>query len=419
MQSQLSQAGLETSVQDVSVIWMISGGNRSLFMCIMNWLLAKNCQGVDIMPVVRDNLGSWDTELMNTLLGSRAVKVNGSFKNIRDFPKELVKVFVEGSALVDDWDQRRDLTVAGLITPAADGPGGELYRYEWDSGMARYRIAGVLRARYYLDLLAIDRSLKINYDLDVKNCADLLARVLPFMSFDQVVHSTLHLTDDSIGTLTHAVLAHGLPPEDAYNHKIIELLCGKFKINAQTVLAGHMGKPDVFVRLHDDRFVLELVHYTNLAQHIERFNDPEKVAYSSPFLENKALVCLCTSQENVDAFFEDVSQVADADVDLIALMVDTSHVSYTMSVVPRLEHVALGRGASRVASSVPVQRAERQTVVLMCDHVAKKINAKGGVESAQHLHSISVRFPSVFHCGFTRIITNSVLVLTGDEVPTR
>eukprot|EP00035_Acanthoeca_spectabilis_P017463 m.366194 g.366194 ORF g.366194 m.366194 type:complete len:727 (-) comp16658_c2_seq29:170-2350(-) len=371
MEKQLNDAGLCLTARTVSVVLMIVGGSRSLFMYAMRWI---RDQGFDedkaILAAIRRGISNWQTGLLDALSYARAVKVNGQFSSLQSLPEAFIEVLVQGSAQVEDRDDRRDLTISGLLLPDPwEFQTDELFPYNWDAHGRAYRVSNPLQALYYRDMLIDAGHLKIKYDVPIQSCPDLLAHVLPLMSFAAVVaHPTRVEGADPVGSLAAALGAHGLAPEDCYTGAILKFLATFGYSAAHTLHSSKLGgKADVYVELGDERLVMELVHFRNLAGHLERFSDPAKKTYSSDY-EHKALVCICHKDNQVDAFFDSCESKPD-DVFAIALLVATHHAAYRMFVWPAHSE------------------RTKDEYVLRCDHVAKSL-VDGKITPAQSVDSI-------------------------------
>jgi len=359
------------------VIYMLSSGNRSVFVHILWWIRENTFANVNAcLAGIRDSLQSdWDEpgSLREAMAGSRAVRANGPFTDPSFLPQEFVHIVAGGPMRIGRAGVRRALTVGGLLVPQPDvtNPPHELFRYSWDNPETKYAVSSSLRSSYYRSILSRDRSLRVKCDAPAfqtdSHCAELCARAFPMMSFDTVVAFPIPDPDGNLSLRSAISSTTNLAPEDAYNAAFQAALKAQdfeirdFNSDADGGKVDHFCKPDMSI---------EVAHFHNTRKkHAERFKDPEKWTYR--MCTHRAFMVLCKSKHQVETFLSDKQPDG---VDFIAVLVSTSHEAYTMTVKPA--------GAARWPP-----------LVLRCDHVAKKIVRQPDgsliLESAQKLASIT------------------------------
>jgi predicted ATPase len=392
MVDELCSIGIGINVTTLRVLYMIAGGNRDIFMNALRWLQAENVSKEDALATVRLGLAKgWNAlnGLLCALKWSRAVKANGGYDDVRDIPEQFVQILAGGPQNISSAAMRRPLTIGGLILPVVDNHASELVRYDWNDVETQYGVSSTLRAAFY------NRSLKFspffmthNYDPTdaVITCAELLARACPRMGFTDVMQRPVPgAEEEATLSLASAIMGCGLAPEDDYNAAFQRALCeqGFDMRNFNSPADG--GKIDHLVwdspQNVNPKFGLEFLHFGTKSQrreHASRFAKENRATYG--MAKSKALVVLCTSQDQVETVIQEAREdtaMRASNADVIALLVRTSHESYTMT------------------AWMAGEASPWEPLVFACDGVAKKIvtdeRGKRTLESAQRLQHIGVR----------------------------
>lgn len=386
----LTGIGIGIDKPTFGVLYMISGGNRDIFMHALRWLKQQGVTTDRALATVRIGLAppwSASSGLLPALKRSRAVRSNGGYELARNAPEMLVQILAGGPQPIADDNMRRPLTISGLLVPyvATDSDTNEFVSYDWSDDGQLYTTSSTLRAAFYGARLKVSPySMLCEYDpaADVTTCATLCARAFPLMAFTEVVQRPA-VDDDGALSLASAVRTCGLAPEDDYNAAFQRALKAQGFDVRDYKSAADGGKIDHHVWVDPSAvrpvWGLEFEHFgdkTKRKGHALRFTKVGMDTYRTAKLN--ALVVLCTSQRQVDTVMAESLKDAGfrpAGVDVIAQLVSTSHESYTMTVLP-----------AGAANPLP-------PVVLQCDGVAKKIvemdDGSLVLESAQHLGSIS------------------------------
>mmetsp|Transcript_31891 Transcript_31891/g.83563 ORF Transcript_31891/g.83563 Transcript_31891/m.83563 type:complete len:645 (-) Transcript_31891:52-1986(-) len=386
----LTGIGIGIDKPTFSVLYMISGGNRDIFMHALRWLQEQSIHSDEALARVRLGLvPPWSAPagLLPALKQSRAVRANRGYENARNVPQLLVKILAGGPQSIVNDNLRRPLTISGLIVPyvASADLTAEFFTYDWGDAAQLYTVSSTLRAAFYGSTLkAVPFSMTCEWDhpTDVTTCAELCARAFPLMVFPEVVQRPA-VDDDGGLSLASAIRTCGLAPEDDYNAAFQRALKVQEFDARDYKSAADGGKIDHHVWVDPSAvrpvWGLEFEHFgdpSKRKEHAHRFTKEGMETYRMAKLN--ALVVLCSTQRQVDIVMREALKDATFrphGVDVIAQLVSTSHESYTMTVLP----------AGAVNPLPPV--------VLQCDGVAKTIVAMDDgslvLKSAQHLGSIS------------------------------
>ena len=385
---QLAAADVYLEEDAFDFFMCLCGGHRSLFMRAMQWvhdrqMKEKKSARWDIRPWwdIRQALGearhSWgngnwtatDTfkrsSLLGMLLESRAICVNGKYKDASNIPDEFVEILCQGASGSLKPAVRRDLTIHGFILPSGPSPTKrqEFEPYNWNLVGARYGVSNPLLAAYYRNVLEETRELKVDVDREVTSCIDLLLRALPYLNFAEVVAFTVQ--DERMpGDLS----AEDLPFEAQYTSAIIRVLNNHGFEYVAFLEDGTKEKVDIYCEQGETTFAIEAVMAArspaDIAEHRSRFDNVSRPNYQAA---NKKCLVIIGKLEGVLKHVREVQ----GGIEVVGLVPNEGHVAYTVCVKE-------GEGVVEF----PVK----------CDRVAKKLislNKEPYCEPAQRLQSIS------------------------------
>ena len=379
---QLAAADVHLEEDAFDFFMCLCGGHRSLFMRAMQWvhdrqMKEKKSARWDIRQALGEARHSWgngnwtatDTfkrsSLLGMLLESRAICVNGKYKDASNIPDEFVEILCQGASGSLKPAVQRDLTIHGFILPSGPSPTKcqEFEPYNWNLVGARYGVSNPLLAAYYRNVLEETRELKVDVDREVTSCIDLLLRALPYLNFAEVVAFTVQ--DERMpGDLS----AEDLPFEAQYTSAIIRVLNNHGFEYVAFLEDGTNGKVDIYCKQGETTFAIEAVMAArspaDIAEHRSRFHNA-----SRPNYQRAAKKCLVIigKLESVQKRVREVQ----GGIEVVGLVPNEGHVAYTVCVKE-------GEGVVEF----PVK----------CDRVAKKLislNKDPYFEPAQRLQSIS------------------------------
>ena len=376
---QLAAADVYLKEDAIDFFMSLCGGHRSIFMRSMQWvhdrqMKEKKRARWDIRQALGEARHSWgngnwtatDTVkgsgLLGVLVQSRAIRVNGKYKDASNIPDEFAEILCQGESGSLKPAVRRDLTIHGFILPSAIKK-QEFEPYDWNSEGARYGVSNPLLAAYYRNVLEKKRELKVDVDREVTSCIDLLLRALPYLNFAEVVAFTVQ--DERMpGDLS----AEDLPFEAQYTSAIIRVLNNHGFKYVAFVEDGTKGKVDIYCEQGETTFAIEAVMAArspaDIAEHRSRFDNVSRPNYQAA---NKKCLVIIGKLEGVLKHVREVQ----GGIEVVGLVPNEGHVAYTVCVKE-------GEGVVEF----PVK----------CDRVAKKLislNKEPYCEPAQRLQSIS------------------------------
>ena len=270
--AQLEEARIFLDGAAVDFLMKICCGHRGLFMMAMKWVKERQeneTPGAEVSDAQKWNLNrcvtevrqsleesknsdkrnpgsGWSIGLKSHIMGSRAVKVNGQYDDVQDVPAEIIDVLFGGSRTKSQLNRKeRDLTIAGFLVPEQRGATSEFVPYNWGNDSTRYAMANSLMAQYYGDMFSALGYTRTLTDDRPKSGADLLARVLPFVSFTTVINNVIIQE----GQLKTPLSPHQLPYEDHYNSALVKILDDLGYSSSQPL--NKDGKVDVVASFDD------------------------------------------------------------------------------------------------------------------------------------------------------------------------
>lgn len=194
----------------------------------------------------------WNVGLRKAFQECRAVRVNGPFSELNNIPKEFGLVLYGGPKLSDELNgQERSLTINGFLFPERQDTGQEFVKFDWLNPTVCYGVPNPIMAQYYADQLVKWKNGKrklMEEKKKPKSAADLLARVLPYMTFTTVVSNPI-LRE---GNMYSSLSKNGLPYEDDYNEAIAAILSNDLKYMVATPRDEELGKTDIVVTYGDE-----------------------------------------------------------------------------------------------------------------------------------------------------------------------
>ena len=181
--------------------------------------------------------------------------MNGDYSNILNIPKEFGLVLYGGPKLMEELNnQERILTISGFLFPErrdADKD-NEFVKYDWNDSTVIYAVPNPVMAEYYGDILPHKVKHYKRQLLEEKKkpdcAADLMARVLPYLTFTAVVDNPTSRED---GSLSNCLSRKGMPYEDDYNGAIAGILKNSLGYHVATPKDCVLGKTDVVVSYED------------------------------------------------------------------------------------------------------------------------------------------------------------------------
>ena len=376
---QLAAADVYLKEDAIDFFMRLCGGHRSIFMRSMQWvhdmqMKEKKRARWDVRRSLAEVRHSWGngnwtatdtvkrTNLLGRLLESRAIRVNGKYKDANNIPDEFAEILCQGESGSLKPAVRRDLTIHGFILPSATKD-HEFEPYDWNSEGARYGVSNPLLAAYYRNVLEKKRGLNVDVDMEVTSCIDLLLRALPYLNFLEVVIATVR---NEMKTSDFTV--KDLPHEAQYTHAIIRMLQSLRFGNVGHVEAGDQGKVDIQFWQGETRFAIEAVmsesSTTDITEHRNRFDNRSRPNYQEA---NKKCLVIIGKLEGVRKHVREVQ----GGIEVVGLVPNEGHVEYTVCVKE-------GEGVVEF----PVE----------CDRVAKKLislNKTPYFEAAQKVQFIA------------------------------
>jgi len=203
---------------------------------------------------LKSGFQGWDVGLRKAFKGSRAVRVSGgSFSDVQCIPKEFGVVLYGGPKYRNELNnEERRLTISGLLFPERQDNDQDSVMFDWQDASASYGVPNPIMAEYYGDIIPFEvknykRKLVEDNNIPV-SAADLLARVLPYMTLTAVVGNTISRDD---GALSSCLSKKGLPNEDDYNGAIAEILRNDLKYMVATPRDEKIGKTAIVVSYDD------------------------------------------------------------------------------------------------------------------------------------------------------------------------
>ena len=329
LREQLKEAGVRLDQKSIKFFIQFCGGHRGIFIAAMRWVQSKQRSGIShwafpqTVGFVRNSYdgGDWDcarTEILGYLRESRAVRVNGLYKDVSNVPREFAELLCKGSTTLPQH-VRRDLTIHGFVVPKYSGTEREFQQLDWMTEGTEYRAANPLLASYYFHNLKKRHNLQVHFEPSKpQHCADLLMRALPFLLFSRVV---------SFEANTSELAKDGLPSEEQYN----DAICTTLKdmtyqpISTKQSRKGE-GKLDIALEIGGERFVLEGVKFRGgINSHLQRFNN--KTNYKNA--KHKGLYIIGNDNKKMR---DTVNKTQAVDVQVIGLVPNIAHTAYTVHV---------------------------------------------------------------------------------------
>jgi len=270
------------STDSVQFFLKLCGCHRGTFMRAMPWVqecqdnkppkedcddasTKKRCDVQDCISHVRRSFEKsrketacgkhmvWEVGLCKAFKQSRAVRVNGQFSDVENVPKEFGKVLFGGAQSMKELNgQERELTLNGFVFPERRDNDGEFISHDWTDPSVVCGTSNPVMAECCSDVLPAEVNYKRTWKSGMKipsGAADLLARVIPHMTFATVIDNPILIGTD--GQLQSPLSSEGLPYEDDYNDAITEILKTDLNCTVSNPKNPVTGKTDVVVT-HDD-----------------------------------------------------------------------------------------------------------------------------------------------------------------------
>ena len=327
LETQLKEAGVRLDQKSIEFCIRFCGGHRGIFIAAMHWVRSKQTSGESwdfkkTVGSVRNSYGTgdWncaDNEILGHLRESRAVRVNGFYKDVNTVPREFAELLCKGSTTLPQQQVRRDLTIYGFVLPKHNGDVGELQKLDWMNAMTEYRVANPLLALYYRFQLKKSCGLELQFEQsEPLGCADLLMRALPYMLFSKVV--SFEGGESELAT-------DGLPHEQQYNKAVHSVLqdMGYMTFAPEASEKGK-GKPDLAVKIGAKTFIIEGAK-SKIFEHLERFRNFENYKSAS----HKGLYIIGNDSKTI---LTTMTTHAGGDVQVIGLVPNIAHTAYTVHV---------------------------------------------------------------------------------------
>lgn len=262
-------------VDSVRFFVTLCGGHRGIFMRAMKWVQErqKNEPRNDSHEITKWSIDDsvsqvrktfeesrlkggfqgWNVGLRKAFKGSRAVRVNGSYSDVQSIPKEFGLVLYGGPKYRNELNnEERRLTINGFLFPERQDTDQEFIWFDWQDTSVSYGVPNPIMAEYYGDILPFEvKTYKRKLVEDKRipdSAADLLARVLPYMTLTALVGNPISRDN---GALSSCLSKKGLPYEDDYNGAIAEILKNNLKYMVATPRDEKLGKTDIVVSYDD------------------------------------------------------------------------------------------------------------------------------------------------------------------------
>jgi hypothetical protein len=181
--------------------------------------------------------------------------VSGDYSSVSNLPDEFGLVLFGGPKMGYELNnQERELTINGFLFPErrCRNKGEEFELYDWADDNVLFAIANPIMAEYYNSIPPS----RVNYKREMKegmkmpsSAADLLARVLPYMTLITVIDNPIPKID---GGLNSPLSLEGLPYEDDYNDAFAEILSSTLNYTVSKPKNPVTGKTDVVVTYDND-----------------------------------------------------------------------------------------------------------------------------------------------------------------------
>jgi hypothetical protein len=172
---------------------------------------------------------------------------------LKNIPLIFARLVVEGGKKLPELEnQERILTINGFLVPARKQTQEEFTKYNWQDDSVLYGVPNALMAEYYYDRYKDQMNLQTRLNqgmMEPKSCADLLARVLPYMTFTTVVEFP---TSNIDGKPNNPLSSGGLPYEEQYSAAMASVL-QKLNIIVSTPQNPNAGKVDLLVTFKDGK----------------------------------------------------------------------------------------------------------------------------------------------------------------------
>ena len=290
--SHLHDAGAYLDRDALLFILELCGEHFGITLHALTWVRTKQSQSnsVDIWDYsktakeVRKSIRlGWDepNSLLSFVKISRAVRVNGGSEPTQDsfYPDVFAQVLFTGPCKIgkENMTAKKVLTVHGMIFPVR--------KTTQTTSLLRYHDKdAIFGVPHPLMCIFYQREFKrCNWKPFIKeeykqplNCTDLLARVIPHLSFLSVVSAPTTSYASAQTKDSTMSKQHNFPHEDQFQHAILKHLR---KLGFETLMVmsndEKIGRPDIVVPCGDKTFVVELLLATRTEEahkeHILRF----------------------------------------------------------------------------------------------------------------------------------------------------
>ena len=205
---QLRRDHVTLDEESVSFLFNLCTGHFDMMMVALRWVQTQQLQGKTederqwkLKTTMQRVRSSWDVgwhvtgSFLHELRKSRAVRANGPYADEREIPSIFRHILFSGPTKLKSPQDRRDLTVAGLLLPEEYfvSKDTNFVSVDWADNDTRYRVAQPILCQYYqhkFQELGFFANIKPKYTVP-DNCLDLLALITPFLSFESVVFPPL------------------------------------------------------------------------------------------------------------------------------------------------------------------------------------------------------------------------------------
>ena len=378
----LHQAGVYLNDDAFSFILELCGEHFGIALHALEWVKIAQKQSNKIweysttVKEVRKSIHlGWDkpNSFLNVVKRSRAIKVNGGSEPTEKsfYPDVFAKILFAGPGKIDieNKSARKVLTVHGMLFPIRSPTGKEsLFKYRDQDAV--FCVPHPLMCIFYQRIFKNCHwkpFIKKEYR-QPQNCTDLLARVIPHLSFLSVVsapitsHASVQTKDSTMSK------QHNFPHEDQFQHAILKHL---WKLGFETLMVmsndDKIGRPDIVVPCGVKTFVLELLLATRTdeahKEHILRFQT--KSNYGEGMYK-----CILTIGKN-ESLVQDKMRLLDQirqgttglhDVEVLGLVPKKAFCYYTLYKFPPRERKAIQH------FHFPVDGVSRSTGVMARGH---------------------------------------------------
>ena len=369
----LEEIGILMDVSSVSFVFKFCGGHYGIAIIVLKWIQEQQNKkspqqdqvkmwtyGITVQAM-RASIGKgWDekSSLLYAIRKSRAVRVNNGY-TFEKIHRAFIQILFTGPGELTTSNLRKDLTIRGMVLPEEIQQSTEPFTHcDFSTEGTRFVVAHSLMAVWYQKVFINYGYKAVLRGRKTSSCFDLLARVVPHLSFMKVICAPLLRND---GSLTKVVSDTCFPWERSF-HRAIERELFNQGFEVGLVVDNIGGEPDIVVRIGDQSFIFELMLNSSNSHgaHAERFSDSKKTNYK---VAKRSYVTIGEDEARVRSRLQKIHVAHD--VERIGLVPSKSFTSYRL--------VTLKPNGDFLTYSIPV------------DLIARSISTDGEMSTAVNL----------------------------------